>query len=178
MDAKSTKFPEAEGPTANIHDRATSTIIDAIEPSPPPTERPWVGGSVYAPAPPVSTTAPARFRKTRCAAPPRRSSRRGRTPAVRTLCAISTIEVLRGLEQEGFFASARAVGIADPTKTDYTSHLIRLRRLDNARQYRVGDVVCEIILRNANDGTSAYELMTGLFRIPLPDSLVARIRDN
>ena len=177
MDAKSTKFPEAEGPTANIHDRATSTIIDAIEPSPPPTERPWVGGSVYAPR-------TARFDdgaralsedEMRRAAPSIFAARPHPSRSER-FCAISTIEVLRGLEQEGFFAvGARQSGSRDPTKTDYTSHLIRLRRLDNARQYRVGDVVCEIILRNANDGTSAYELMTGLFRIRCLNSLVARI---
>ncbi len=59
--------------------------------------------------------------------------------------------------------------------TDYTKHMIRLRRLDNARQYRVGDAVCEIILRNADDGTTAYELMAGLFRIRCLNSLVARI---
>ncbi len=49
MDAKPTKPPETPGSMAHIHDRATSTIIDAIEPSPPPTGRPWVGGAVYAP---------------------------------------------------------------------------------------------------------------------------------
>ena len=38
-----------------------------------------------------------------------------------------------------------------------------------------GDTVCEIILRNANDGTSAYELMAGLFRIRCLNSLVAQI---
>ncbi len=43
-----TSPPKIRGSTANIYDRATSTIIDAIEPSPPPTGRPWVGGAVYA----------------------------------------------------------------------------------------------------------------------------------
>ena len=90
--------------------------------------------------------------------------------------AIPTIEVLRGLEKEGFFAvGARQSASRDASKTDYTRHMIRLRRLDNARQYRVGDAVCEIILRNANDGTSAYELMAGLFRIRCLNSLVAQI---
>src|SRR5208283_3676448 len=90
--------------------------------------------------------------------------------------AIPTIEVLRGLEKEGFFAvGARQSGSRDATKTDYTRHMIRLRRLDDARKYRVGDVVCEIILKNANDGTTAYELMAGLFRIRCLNSLVAQI---
>jgi hypothetical protein len=89
---------------------------------------------------------------------------------------IPTIEALHGLEQEGFVAvGVKQSGSRDASKTDYTRHMIRLRRLDDARQYRVGDTVCEIILRNANDGTSAYELMAGLFRIRCLNSLVARI---
>ncbi|WP_366142419.1 DUF932 domain-containing protein [uncultured Roseibium sp.] len=43
--------------------------------------------------------------------------------------------------------------------------MIRLRRLDNDRKYGVGDTVCEILLKNANDGTSTYDLMAGLFRV-------------
>ncbi len=83
---------------------------------------------------------------------------------------------MRGLEKEGFFAvGVKQSAPRDASKTDYTRHLIRLRRLDNAQKYRVGDAVCEIILRNANDGTSAYGLMTGLFRIRSLNSLVARI---
>jgi hypothetical protein len=94
----------------------------------------------------------------------------------RTLSRHPDIEVLQGLEQEGFFAvGARQSASRDASKTDYTRHLIRLRRLDDARQYRVGDAVCEIILRNANDGTTAYELMAGLFRIRCLNSLVAQI---
>jgi hypothetical protein len=90
--------------------------------------------------------------------------------------AIPTIEVLRGLEKEGFVAvGARQSASRDAGKTGYTRHLIRLRRLDDARHYRVGDTVCEIILRNANDGTSAYELMAGLFRIRCLNSLVTQI---
>ena len=88
----------------------------------------------------------------------------------------ATIEVLRGLEREGFVAvGVKQSASRDARKTDYTRHMIRLRRLDDARQYRVGDAVCEIILRNANDGTSAYELMAGLFRIRCLNSLMAQI---
>lgn len=49
MDAKLTKPPKATGSMANIHDRAASTILGVIEPNPPRTGRPWVGGAVYAP---------------------------------------------------------------------------------------------------------------------------------
>jgi hypothetical protein len=157
MDAKPTKFPEAEGSTANAYNRATSTIPGAVEPNPGLNGRPWLGGAVYAPrtarfddgARALSQDEMRRVAPSIFAAQPHAS----RSERFR---AIPTIEVLRGLEKEGFLpVGARQSGSRDASKTDYTKHMIRLRRLDNARQYRVGDAVCEIILRNANDGTTA-----------------------
>lgn len=88
---------------------------------------------------------------------------------------IPTIEILRGLTKEGF----APVGVRQATsrtegKAAFTKHLIRLRRIDDGKTYNVGDTVCEILLKNANDGTSAYELMAGLFRIRCLNSLVAQ----
>lgn len=88
---------------------------------------------------------------------------------------IPTIDVLRGLQAEGFFpvacrqATTRVAG-----KEDFTKHMLRLRRLDDDAAYKVGDTVCEIVLKNANDGTSAYDLLAGLFRIRCLNSLVAQ----
>jgi hypothetical protein len=59
-------------------------------------------------------------------------------------------------------------------KADFTKYLIRLRRIDDCKVYNVGDTVCEILLKNANDGTSAYELMAGLFRVRCLNSLVTQ----
>jgi hypothetical protein len=55
-----------------------------------------------------------------------------------------------------------------------TLPLIGLRRIDDGKVYNVGDTVCEILLKNANDGTSAYELMAGLFRVRCLNSLVTQ----
>lgn len=89
--------------------------------------------------------------------------------------AIPTIEVLRGLEKEGFVAvGAKQSSSRTEGKADYTKHLIRLRRIDDGKVYSVGDTVCEILLKNANDGTSAYELMAGLFRVRCLNSLVTQ----
>jgi hypothetical protein len=89
--------------------------------------------------------------------------------------AIPTIEVLRGLAKEGFVpVGVKQSTTRDKGKADYTKHLIRLRRLDDDKQYQVGDTVCEMLLKNANDGTSAYDLMAGLFRIACMNSLVAQ----
>lgn len=88
---------------------------------------------------------------------------------------IPTIEVLRGLMKEGFMpVGARQSRSRTEGKANFTKHLIRLRRIDDGRIYKVGDTVCEILLKNANDGTSPYELMAGLFRIRCMNSLVAQ----
>jgi len=89
--------------------------------------------------------------------------------------AIPTIEVLRGLSKEGF----ECVGVKqsvcrDKGKKPFTKHLLRIRRMGDQSQYRVGDTVCEILLKNANDGTSRYNLMAGLFRIACMNSLVTQ----
>jgi hypothetical protein len=174
MDAKPTKTPDS---IVNFNSPAASTIIDAVEPNPAPTERPWFRGAIYAPhTARFDDTARALSQDEMRRAAPSIFAARPHVSRSERFRAIPTIEVLRGLEKEGFFAvGVKQSGSRDATKTDYTRHMIRLRRLDDARQYRVGDVVCEIILRNANDGTSAYELMAGLFRIRCLNSLVARI---
>lgn len=59
-------------------------------------------------------------------------------------------------------------------KAEFTKHLIRVRRVDDGNTYHVGDTVCEILLKNANDGTSADELMAGLFRVRCLNSLVTQ----
>lgn len=87
---------------------------------------------------------------------------------------IPTIEVLRGLAKEGFHAVGAVQGTTrDPGKRAYTKHLIRLRRFDG-QTYNVGDNVVECLLKNANDGTAAYDLMAGMFRIRCLNSLVAQ----
>ena len=88
---------------------------------------------------------------------------------------IPTIEILRGLTKEGFVpVGVKQSASRTEGKALFTKHLIRLRRVDDGKIYNVGDTVCEILLKNANDGTSAYELMAGLFRICCLNSLVTQ----
>lgn len=87
---------------------------------------------------------------------------------------IPTIEVLRGLMSEGFMpVGVRQAATRDEGREDFTKHLIRLRKLDDDIKHKVGDTVCEVLLRNANDGTASYEIMAGLFRIRCLNSLVS-----
>jgi hypothetical protein len=89
--------------------------------------------------------------------------------------AIPTIEVLRGLQREGFSPVAVHQSVCrEADRAPFTKHLIRLRRLDEVTKYSVGDSVLEILLKNANDGTSAYDLLAGMFRIRCLNSLVAK----
>jgi hypothetical protein len=88
---------------------------------------------------------------------------------------IPTIEILHGLIGEGFVpVGAKQSSSRTEGKAAYTKHLIRLRRIDDGKVYNVGDTVCEILLKNANDGTSAYELLAGLFRVRCLNSLVSQ----
>ena len=87
---------------------------------------------------------------------------------------ITTIDAVRALRKEGFeVVGARQSMTRVEGKAPFTKHLLRLRKIDNT--LRVNDVLPEILLKNANDGTCAYELMAGLFRIACLNSLVAQI---
>jgi Domain of unknown function (DUF932) len=88
---------------------------------------------------------------------------------------IPTIDVLRGLQREGFSVVAAKQSVARiDDRRDFTKHCVRLRRLDDDAKYRVGDTVFEIMLKNANDGSAAYDLLAGLFKILCMNSLVAQ----
>lgn len=87
---------------------------------------------------------------------------------------IPTIEIIRSLQNEGFgVVGARQQMTRVEGKQDFGKHLLRIRRMDNDAKYQVGDTVFEMLLRNANDGTAAYDLLAGLFRISCLNSVVA-----
>ena len=88
---------------------------------------------------------------------------------------IPTIEVVRGLDKEGFsVVGAKQAVVRQEGRADFTKHMLRLRRLDDAKQYQVNDTVFEMLLKNANDGTAAYDLLGALWRICCLNSLVAQ----
>jgi hypothetical protein len=139
MDAKLTKPPETTGSMAKLYARATSTILGAIEPSPSPTGRPWLGGAVYAPRTArFDDSARALSEDEMRRAAPSIFAARPHASRSERFRAIPTIEVLRGLEREGFVAvGARQSASRDASKTDYTKHLIRLRRLGERHARRL-----------------------------------------
>ena len=83
---------------------------------------------------------------------------------------IPTSAVLAGLRREGFLPfEARQGGSRDDEKRGFTKHLLRLRREGSLT---VGDTHREIVLLNSHDGTSSYQLMSGLFRMICSNGLV------
>jgi hypothetical protein len=84
---------------------------------------------------------------------------------------IPTINMVRGLEREGFrpvFACEAKARNED--KTGFTKHMVRFRRADVARS-KLG-AVPEVLLLNSHDGSSAYKLMAGVFRFVCANGLI------
>ncbi|MDP5218786.1 DUF932 domain-containing protein [Ruegeria sp. 2205SS24-7] len=83
---------------------------------------------------------------------------------------VSTIDILTGLRREGFepfFAQQANTRVAG--KAAFTKHMLRLRHrsITNA----AGEAF-EIILVNANDGTSSYQMVPGFFRFVCANGLM------
>src|SRR5712691_6787813 len=76
-----------------------------------------------------------------------------------------TVHVVEGLMAQGLLpVRAQQSRSRIPGKGDYTKHLLRFRQaslLDSARE----STVPEIVLINSHDGTSAYTLSLGLYRV-------------
>src|SRR5947209_7983853 len=61
-------------------------------------------------------------------------------------------------------------GSRDEEKRGFTKHLVRLRPLSQPLQ--VGGTHNEIVLVNSHDGTSAYRLMAGVFRLVCSNGMI------
>ncbi len=83
---------------------------------------------------------------------------------------IPTIDVLRGLQREGFEPFMVAQGRSRVEgRSDYTKHMIRLR---HAAQVTARAEANEIILINSHDGASSYQMLAGVFRFVCCNGLV------
>lgn len=85
---------------------------------------------------------------------------------------ISTLEVVEGLRKEGF---APVNAFQSRTRIEgrelFTKHIIRFRQA--GLQPTVGGLFPEVVLINSHDGTSAYKLMAGLYRLVCSNGMVA-----
>src|SRR5579884_3318913 len=88
--------------------------------------------------------------------------------------AVPTIQVLDRMRAEGFLPVRAMQGRTRiPGKGEFTRHLIRLRHRSYETDRRfVGQEFPEIVLLNSHDGTSAYHLFAGIFRLACLNGLV------
>lgn len=85
---------------------------------------------------------------------------------------IATIDIVRGLAEHGFQPFTVKQGKSRiEGKELFTKHLIRFRHVDT--KVELGQLVPEIGLRNANDGTASYHLFLGLWRTACSNALVS-----
>lgn len=85
---------------------------------------------------------------------------------------IPTINVIEGMMKAGFqpFSASQSRSRIEG-KSEFTKHMIRFRHAD-LMQASVGDVLPEVILVNSHDGTSAYKLIAGMFRLVCSNGLM------
>ncbi|WP_299912953.1 DUF932 domain-containing protein [uncultured Paracoccus sp.] len=83
---------------------------------------------------------------------------------------VPTVTVLDGLRAEGFepFSAVQARTRVEG-KAEFTKHMVRLRH--RSLTNTTGDSF-EIVLVNANDGTSAYQMIPGFFRFVCENGLM------
>jgi len=94
----------------------------------------------------------------------------------------STKDVLDGLRANGFQPfQVVQTKCRDEGKKAFTKHLLRLRHESSG----AGSEVPEIVMINSHDGTSSYQLMSGVFRMVCQNGLIAadlnsdiRVRHN
>lgn len=82
---------------------------------------------------------------------------------------IPTSEVLNALRKEGFspFMVCQAKS-RDASKREHTKHMLRLRHATQINSAEAN----EIILLNSHDGSSAYQMMSGMFRFVCANGLI------
>jgi hypothetical protein len=86
---------------------------------------------------------------------------------------IPTSQILEGLMGQGFqIFSAMQGGSRIEGKREFTKHVVRLRHPGTSQRLAVGDSFPEIILGNSHDGTSAYTLRAGVFRLACLNGMV------
>lgn len=84
---------------------------------------------------------------------------------------IPTSDVIDAMRERGYFptmASQSRTRIAG--KQNFTKHMLRFRQQGSFSN--VGDSAMEMVLINSHDGTSAYKLMLGVFRLVCSNGLV------
>jgi hypothetical protein len=85
---------------------------------------------------------------------------------------ISTLDVIRGLQGEGFMPiKAMQCRTRLHHKRAFTKHMLRFRHLDAVAND--AGLFPELVLVNSHDGLSSYRLMAGIYRMVCSNGLIA-----
>lgn len=89
---------------------------------------------------------------------------------------IPTIQVINHLRDHGFIPVQASQGRTRiPGKQDYTRHVIRFAQERVATQWdlvRLGEIVPQVVLSNSHDGTAAYKVSMGMYRVACKNGLM------
>jgi hypothetical protein len=86
---------------------------------------------------------------------------------------IPTANVIEAMMREGFqpFKATQSRSRIEG-KTEFTKHMIRFRHSSIDTALTVGDSIPEVVLINSHDGTSAYKLIAGMYRLVCSNGLM------
>jgi hypothetical protein len=81
---------------------------------------------------------------------------------------ISTWDVMKGLEQVGFYP-VKAIETRKRSEREHARHMVRFRK---EGEYGQGGMVPEIVLINSHDGLSTYQIKAGIYRVICTNGLI------
>ena len=86
---------------------------------------------------------------------------------------VPTLAVIEGMRQHGYLpVKASQSRSRIEGKAMFTKHMVRFRSAQNLELLQVGDTTVEVVLVNSHDGTSAYELSLGAFRLACSNGMM------
>lgn len=86
---------------------------------------------------------------------------------------IPTVRVMEAMQDSGFIpVDASQTRSRVETNKGHTKHMVRFRMPGCEGTKTIGGLVPEIILVNSHDGTTAYQLRAGLFRLVCSNGLI------
>ena len=92
--------------------------------------------------------------------------------STRAFHGLPTRAIVNELATHGYHPTKVLAPRAGNRAGNYGRHMLRLRHQDAKPIGRLGDTVPEIVVVNANDGTSSIRLLAGLFRLVCSNGLI------
>lgn len=91
---------------------------------------------------------------------------------------IPTVDVINAMRDSGFQpVKAMQSRTRIEGKGDFTKHMIRFAHNDHMALSNVGEERPEVVLVNSHDGSSAYQLMAGIFRLVCSNGMIVQSSD-